>query len=82
MYEELSILTAQRLAHEPPAQTLRATARVHEAYLWLVEDEPQSWNRWGHFFAAATDDALGTELGQSGRQGKPLTSLAVISDGA
>ncbi len=55
VYEELRILAAQKLSHEPPGQTLQATALVHEAYLRLVGDEPQSWKSRGHFFAAAAE---------------------------
>ncbi|MBM4029852.1 MAG: sigma-70 family RNA polymerase sigma factor [Planctomycetes bacterium] len=55
VYEELRLLAAQKLSHEPPGQTLQATALVHEAYLRLVGDGPQSWNSRGHFFAAAAE---------------------------
>src|SRR5512136_2306975 len=55
VYEELRLLAAQRLSHEAPGQTLQATALVHEAYLRLVGDEPQSWNSRGHFFSAAAE---------------------------
>ncbi len=55
VYEELRILAAQKLSHEPPGQTLQATALVHEAYLRLVGDEPRSWENRGHFFAAAAE---------------------------
>lgn len=55
VYEELRVLAAQRLSHEPPGQTLQATALVHEAYLRLVGDDPQAWNSRGHFFAAAAE---------------------------
>jgi RNA polymerase sigma factor (TIGR02999 family) len=55
VYEELRILAAQKLSHEPSGQTLQATALVHEAYLRLVGDEPQSWKSRGHFFAAAAE---------------------------
>jgi RNA polymerase sigma factor (TIGR02999 family) len=55
VYEELRLLAAQKLSHEPPGQTLQATALVHEAYIRLVGDEPQSWNSRGHFFAAAAE---------------------------
>ena len=55
VYEELRVLAAQKLSHEPPGQTLQATALVHEAYLRLVGDEPQSWKSRGHFFAAAAE---------------------------
>jgi len=33
VYEELRLLAARKLSHEPPGQTLQATALVHEAYL-------------------------------------------------
>jgi RNA polymerase sigma factor (sigma-70 family) len=55
VYEELRLLAAQKLSHEPPGQTLQATALVHEAYLRLVGDAPQSWENRGHFFAAAAE---------------------------
>src|SRR5512138_702921 len=55
VYEELRLLAAQKLAHEPPGQTLQATALVHEAYLRLVGAEPQNWNSRGHFFGAAAE---------------------------
>jgi RNA polymerase sigma factor (TIGR02999 family) len=55
LYEELRILAAQKLSHEPAGQTLQATALVHEAYLRLVGDEPRNWNSRGHFFAAAAE---------------------------
>ncbi len=55
VYEELRLLAAQKLSHEPAGQTLQATALVHEAYLRLVGDAPQSWNSRGHFFAAAAE---------------------------
>jgi RNA polymerase sigma factor (TIGR02999 family) len=57
VYDELRNLAAAKLAHEKPGQTLQATALVHEAYLRLVGNPPQSattrWNSRGHFFAAA-----------------------------
>jgi len=56
VYEELRKLAAHRLAREKSAQTLQATALVHEAYLRLVGvDEAQHWNSRGHFFAAAAE---------------------------
>ncbi|QDV32365.1 ECF-type sigma factor [Tautonia plasticadhaerens] len=54
VYDELRRLAAQRLAQEPPGQTLQATALVHEAYLRLIGQEgPQVYKDRGHFFAAA-----------------------------
>jgi RNA polymerase sigma factor (TIGR02999 family) len=55
VYEELRLLAAQKLSRETPGQTLQATALVHEAYIRLVGDEPQSWENRGHFFAAAAE---------------------------
>jgi len=55
VYEELRLLAARKLSHEAPGQTLQATALVHEAYIRLVGDEPQSWSGRGHFFAAAAE---------------------------
>jgi hypothetical protein len=37
IYDELRELAGTKLAQEQPAQTLRATALVHEAYLRPVE---------------------------------------------
>jgi RNA polymerase sigma factor (TIGR02999 family) len=59
VYNELRKLAEVRLAHEPPGNTLDATALVHEAYLRLVASplrdrgEELRWDNRGHFFAAA-----------------------------
>lgn len=56
VYEELRVLAARRLSREKPGQTLQATALVHEAYLRLVDPDPErQWNSRGHFFAAAAE---------------------------
>jgi len=56
VYEALRQLAAQKLAHEPPGQTLNATALVHEAYLRLVgADGPRRFADRMHFYAAAAD---------------------------
>lgn len=55
VYEELRQLAAQKMAQEPPGQTLQATALVHEAYIRLVEAKDQNWNSRGHFFGAAAE---------------------------
>jgi RNA polymerase sigma factor (TIGR02999 family) len=56
VYDELRKLATARLAHEERAQTLSATALVHEAYLRLVDTDARlSWNSRGHFFAAAAE---------------------------
>jgi RNA polymerase sigma factor (TIGR02999 family) len=56
VYDELRKLAADRMAREKPGQTLEATALVHEAYLRLVEGQPeQPWTSRGHFFGAAAE---------------------------
>ncbi|MBO0697651.1 MAG: sigma-70 family RNA polymerase sigma factor [Zavarzinella sp.] len=59
VYAELRRLASQKMAREVPAQTLQATALVHEAYLRLVGTPDGSaaptWNSRGHFFAAAAE---------------------------
>jgi len=71
VYEELRLLAAQKLSHEPPGQTLQATALVHEVYIRLVGDEPQSWQSRGHFFAAAAE-AMRRILVDNARRKKSL----------
>src|SRR5205823_4840337 len=53
VYDELRKLAAQKLARERPDHTLDATARVHEAYLRPVGEQP--FDNRGHFFAAAAE---------------------------
>jgi RNA polymerase sigma factor (TIGR02999 family) len=56
VYDELRRLAANKIAREPPGQTLQATALVHEAYLRLVDhDRDHPWNSRGQFFAAAAE---------------------------
>jgi RNA polymerase sigma factor (TIGR02999 family) len=55
VYEELRKLAHQRMAQERGDHTLQATALVHEAYLRLVGEGPQSWSNRGHFFHAAAE---------------------------
>jgi len=55
VYEELRLLAAQKLSHEPPGQTLQATALVHEAYIRLVGAKGRGWDNKGHFFKAAAE---------------------------
>lgn len=57
VYDELRKLAASKLAQEKPAQTLQATALVHEAYLRLVggDQAGKAWDGRGHFFAAAAE---------------------------
>ncbi len=54
MYDELRRLAARNLAHEKPGQTLQPTALVNEAYLRLVQGDPdRRWDGRAHFYAAA-----------------------------
>jgi RNA polymerase sigma factor (TIGR02999 family) len=54
VYHELRRLAAWRLGQEVVANTLQATALVHEAYLKLSPGEPQ-WDGRRHFFCAAAE---------------------------
>jgi RNA polymerase sigma factor (TIGR02999 family) len=71
VYEELRILAAQKLSHEPPGQTLQATALVHEAYLRLVGSEGQNWQNRRHFFAAAAEAMRRILVENARRKGCP-----------
>jgi RNA polymerase sigma factor (TIGR02999 family) len=55
LYGELRKLAAQKMAQEPPGQTLQPTALVHEAWLRLVGSGQEHWNSRGHFFGAAAE---------------------------
>jgi RNA polymerase sigma factor (TIGR02999 family) len=55
VYDELRRLAAYRLAHEPPGQTLQATALVHEAYLRLLNAGCDQWEDPRHFFNAVAE---------------------------
>lgn len=56
VYDELRRLAAAHLSQEKQAQTLQATALVHEAYLKLFDGcgDP-TWDNRRHFFAAASE---------------------------
>jgi len=71
VYEELRLLAAQKLSHEPPGQTLQATALVHEAYLRLVGEKTQNWKSRGHFFVVAAE-AMRRVLVDNARRKKSL----------
>jgi RNA polymerase sigma factor (TIGR02999 family) len=55
VYQELRALAAHKLACEAPAQTLQATALVHEAYLRLIGGQGARWQNSQHFFCAAAE---------------------------
>jgi RNA polymerase sigma-70 factor, ECF subfamily len=53
VYDDLRRLASVYLQNERNAQTLQATALVHEAYLRLVDWENVSWQNRAQFFAVA-----------------------------
>ena len=53
VYDDLRRLAAAYLRNERHAQTLQATALVHEAYIRLVDWEHVTWQSRAHFFAVA-----------------------------
>lgn len=53
VYDDLRRLAASYLQNEHNAQTLQATALVHEAYLRLVDWQNVSWQNRAQFFAIA-----------------------------
>lgn len=53
VYEELRALAAGFMQGESKAQTMQATALVHEAYLRLVGPNQAPWDNRAHFFGAA-----------------------------
>ena len=86
VYDELRRLAEQRMAHEPPGQTLQPSALVHEAYLRLVgSNAATEWDNRGHFFAAAAEAMRrilvenarrkGSIKGGGGRQRQPLEGV-------
>jgi len=55
VYGDLRRLAAQKMANEPPGQTLQATALVHEAWLRVAGGDGKFWEGRRHFFAAAAE---------------------------
>ncbi|PIE23246.1 MAG: RNA polymerase subunit sigma [Planctomycetota bacterium] len=53
VYDELRRLARRHLDREREAQTLQATALVHEAWVRLVGDQEPEWSSRRHFFGAA-----------------------------
>jgi RNA polymerase sigma factor (TIGR02999 family) len=53
VYSELKHLAQKFLKGESKAQTLQATALVHEAYMRLIGPEEVTWENRAHFFGAA-----------------------------
>jgi len=56
IYSELHRMAENRLANEPPGQTLQATALVHDAWFELVgADGHAGFQNRAHFFGAAAE---------------------------
>src|SRR5689334_12640185 len=55
VYQELRRLARAQMGHERSEHTLQATALVHEAYLRLIDGQPDGWDGSRHFFAAAAE---------------------------
>jgi RNA polymerase sigma factor (TIGR02999 family) len=53
VYDDLRRLARAQLRRVPPGQTLDTTARVHEAYLRLVDQTRPNWHDRGHFLAVS-----------------------------
>ena len=82
VYDELRKLATVRMAHEPPGQTLQATALVHEVWLKLAGTSRQHWKGRGHFFGAASEamrriliDKARRKVAQKRGAGVPLEEL-------
>lgn len=54
VYDELRRLARTCLHHEHSAQSMPATALVHEAYMKLVDQRRVRWQNRAHFFAIAS----------------------------
>lgn len=55
VYDELRRLASAKMSHQPPGQTLQATALVHEAYLRLTGGARDRWEDRAHFFRSAAE---------------------------
>ena len=55
VYQDLRRLANNKMAQEPPGQTLQPTALVHEAWLRLVGSEHPNFENRAHFFSAAAE---------------------------
>lgn len=55
VYNQLRQLAAQKMASQPPGQTLQPTALVHEAWLKLAGNPEACWHDHQHFIRAAAE---------------------------
>ncbi len=72
VYDELRQLAKAKMVHEPPGQSLQATALVHEAWLRLVgpRGEERDWQTRGHFFSAAAESMRRILVESARRRGR------------
>ncbi|HEY8903145.1 MAG TPA: ECF-type sigma factor [Chthoniobacterales bacterium] len=70
MYDDLRRLATMRIANESQAQTLQATALVHEAWLRLTAKGDQTWQSRGHFYAAASEAMRRILIDNARRKGR------------
>jgi RNA polymerase sigma factor (TIGR02999 family) len=83
VYEQLRKAAQLDLAGEAHAQTLSATALVHEAYLKLVGPRDVPWANRRHFYAAAAEAMrriLVDHARKRGRRGGPTLALSEVRD--
>ncbi|HEX5051294.1 MAG TPA: ECF-type sigma factor [Planctomycetota bacterium] len=91
VYQDLKQLAAARLGKLGPGQTMQATALVHEVWMRLGGEAPQSFDGHAHFFGAAANAMRNILVDQARKKGrlrrnagqKPatLTSDVAIDDG-
>ncbi len=70
VYQDLRELAAARLGRLAPGQTLQATALVHEAWVRLGGNEPQSFDGRAHFFGAAANAMRNILVDEARRKGR------------
>jgi RNA polymerase sigma factor (TIGR02999 family) len=70
VYQDLRELASARLGRLAPGQTLQATALVHEAWLRLGGDEPQSFDGRAHFFGAAANAMRNILVDEARKKGR------------
>lgn len=87
VYEQLRALAGSYLKRERPDNMLEPSVLVHETYLRLIENPPESWNGTGHFFAVAASAMRKVLIDHARRRralkrgfGHARVSLEVITD--
>jgi RNA polymerase sigma factor (TIGR02999 family) len=69
VYGELHVLAQNYLARERPGHILQPSALVNEAFLRLIEWQPDKWQNRAHFFGVAAN-LMRRILVQSAREAK------------